>query len=181
MREGLKLELLRLSRWTLERWSRGEDWSEGGPTVADDEAVGGLFVTLTRGGSLRGCIGTMHEQGSVVEALREMTVQAAGGDPRFMPVRESEVADLDISVSLLGTPQPVTDLSTIEIGRHGLILELDGQRGLFLPEVPVEEGWDLERYLQELCAKAGLPPGSWRQPKARLSSFESLRLSESAG
>lgn len=184
MDAATKDRLLKLVRWTLERWSRDEDWRHGGPALPADEdrPVDGLFVTLTRAdGSLRGCIGTLAPQPSLDRALRETAVSAAGGDPRFLPVGADELGDLRIAVSILSPMEPLADPTRVELGRDGLVLEQGGRRGLFLPEVPVEAGWDRERYLEELCRKAFLPPGAWRDPASRLYRFTTLQFSESGG
>jgi AmmeMemoRadiSam system protein A len=176
--------LLKLARWTLETWSRDEDWRRGGPTLTADEdrPVDGLFVTLTRAdGSLRGCIGTLAAQPSLDRALRETAVSAAGADPRFPPVKGEELAGLRIAVSILSPMEPLAEPESVEIGRDGLVIERGGRRGLFLPEVPVEAGWDRERYLEELCHKAFLPPGAWRDPASRLYRFTTRQFSEAAG
>ncbi len=173
-------DLLALVRWTLERWCAGEPWAEGGPGLPDekDGPVDGLFVTLKQGPALRGCIGTVSRQDSLDASLREMAVQAAGSDPRFPPVEAEELPGLTLSLSILSPPEPVSDPESIEIGRDGLILEQGNRRGLLLPEVPVEVGWDRERFLEELCRKAFLPPGAWRDPASTLQRFTSEQFSE---
>jgi len=184
MDTALQDRLLKLARWTLETWSRDGDWRRGGPALAKDEdrPVDGLFVTLTRAdGSLRGCIGTLAPQPSLDRTLRETAVSAAGADPRFPPVDGGEVAGLRIAVSILSPMEPLADPDIVKIGRDGLVIEQGGRRGLFLPEVPVEAGWDRERYLEELCRKAFLPPGAWRDPASRLYRFTTLQFSESGG
>ncbi len=173
--------LLGLARWTLERWTAGETWWEGGPAPApgDDRPVDGLFVTLrTQDGELRGCIGTVEPQESLFRSVRDFAVKTAGSDPRFPSVSADELPGLEISLSLLTPPQPLTSGEEVVVGRDGLIIELGDRRGLLLPEVPVEWGWDRERYLEELCRKASLPPGSWRDPSSRLFRFESVQISE---
>lgn len=173
-------ELLALVRWTLERWCAEEEWRAGGPglTTAQDGPVDGLFVTLKQGQALRGCIGTVQRQESLDATLREMAVQAAGSDPRFPPLEAEELPGVTISLSILSPPSPVTDPESVVIGRDGLILEQGTRRGLLLPEVPVEAGWNRERYLEELCRKSFLPPGAWRDPASTLSRFTSEQFSE---
>jgi uncharacterized protein len=172
--------LLGLTRWTIERWCAGEPWREGGPGLdaEADRPIDGLFVTLKIGLQLRGCIGTVDRQDSLDATLREMAVQAAGSDPRFPPLDADELSATTISLSLLTPPAPLEDTNDIVIGRDGLILEQGGRRGLLLPEVPAELGWDLATYLDELCKKAFLPPGAWRDADSKLLRFESLKFSE---
>ncbi len=172
--------LLSLTRWTIERWCAGEPWREGGPGLGDEmnRPVDGLFVTLKIGLQLRGCIGTIDRQPSLDRTLRDMAVQAAGSDPRFSPLEARELDLITISLSLLTTPQLLSGDEEIVIGRDGLILEQGARRGLLLPEVPVELGWDVETFLDELCNKAFLPPGAWRDENSTLYRFESLKFSE---
>jgi AmmeMemoRadiSam system protein A len=175
--------LLGLARWVIERWCADEPWREGGPGLdaVRDIPVDGLFVTLKTGVQLRGCIGTVERQPSLDAILREMAIQAAGSDPRFSPVSGDELAAITISLSLLTPPLQVENEQDIVIGRDGLILEQRGRRGLLLPEVPVELGWDVDTYLEELCRKAFLPPGAWRDAGSTLHRFESIQFSEAAG
>ena len=180
MDEELMSRLLKLARWTLERWIGGEPWQQGGPGLApgQDGPVDGLFVTLRKGRDLRGCIGTVQRQASVEAALRHLTVSAAAEDPRFPPVSRDELPQLTISLSLLTPPEPIDDPESIVVGRDGLIIEREGRRGLLLPEVPTEYGWDRIRFLDELCRKAFLPAGAWQDTQAHLFRFESRRISE---
>lgn len=172
--------MLALARWSIGRWCAGEPWSEGGPELPAtiQRRVDGLFVTLRRDADLRGCIGTVEPQPSLDAALRRFAVQAAGSDPRFPPVTRDELPMLTISLSLLTPAEPIEDPAGIVIGRDGLIVERGGRRGLLLPEVPVEYGWDAERFLSELCRKAFLPPDSWREAETRPYRFGSESFSE---
>ncbi len=182
MENSTGVALLALTRWTLERWCAKLPWQTGGPGLEEalDQPVDGLFVTLKIEAQLRGCIGTIERQESLDATLREMAVQAAGSDPRFMPLSADELKQSTISLSLLTPPEPVADVQKVVIGRDGLILERGGRRGLLLPEVAAEYAWDLDTYLDELCKKAFLPPGAWREPGCELSRFESLKFSEAA-
>jgi AmmeMemoRadiSam system protein A len=182
MSDAVMSKLLKLARWTLERWLDGESWQKGGPalTAGEDGPVDGLFVTLREGRKLRGCIGTVERQDSLDAALRRLTVSAAAEDPRFPPVSRDELPRLSISLSLLTPPERLGDPEQIVVGRDGLIIEHQGRRGLLLPEVPTEYGWDRIRFLEELCRKAFLPPAAWQDPRTRLFRFESRRVSEGA-
>ncbi|MBD5417086.1 MAG: AmmeMemoRadiSam system protein A [Desulfovibrio sp.] len=132
----------------------------------------GAFVTITLGGNLRGCIGTIVGREPLEENVWRMARAAALEDPRFPPLsaREWERANLEISVLDELTPCP--DPARVEVGRHGLALQYGGRSGVFLPQVPVEQGWDREAYLDHLCVKAGVPVGAWRLPLARLFWYE---------
>ncbi|MBD3259177.1 TIGR00296 family protein [Candidatus Woesearchaeota archaeon] len=144
----------------------------------------GVFVTLTKDGELRGCIGFPEPVYPLGEAVRKAAVGAAFGDPRFPPVEEDELKDVQIEVSVLTLPEEITVadpqdyLDFIRLGKDGLMIEMNGQGGLFLPQVPLEWNWDVNEYLEQLCLKAGLAPGSWALPDAKLYKFESQVFSE---
>lgn len=121
-------------------------------------------------GELRGCIGVTEPKAALIDTVARMARAAAREDPRFLPVQPGEVSDLTIEISLLGPPEAVTDAKEIEVGTHGLVIERGAQRGLLLPQVPVEWGWDREQFLDQTCVKAGLPPGCWRRD-ARIYAF----------
>jgi AmmeMemoRadiSam system protein A len=132
----------------------------------------GAFVSLhTLGGDLRGCIGYVLPLGPLYRAVIENAVNAARRDPRFPPVAPREVAGLRIEISAMGTPETVKDIQEIEVGRDGLILSDGAARGLLLPQVATEYGWDRETFLDQTCRKAGLPIGAWRHGAARIERF----------
>ncbi|HET6348275.1 MAG TPA: AmmeMemoRadiSam system protein A, partial [Candidatus Krumholzibacteria bacterium] len=131
----------------------------------------GLFVTLMLAGRLRGCMGRIEPDGPLAEMLPEVAVLSATGDPRFPPVSAAELDGLEIEISLLTVPE-VTQAGDIEVGRHGLIVAARGHRGLLLPQVATEYGWDAEEFLAQTCYKAGLPPDAWRHRDTRLQRFE---------
>lgn len=120
------------------------------------------FVTLRRGDQLRGCIGHVEADRPLVDVIARAAVAAAFEDPRFPPVTAAELDEISIEISVLGPMQQVTDLSTIEVGRHGLVVQSGAKRGLLLPQVPTEWGWDRDTFLDQLCLKAGLARGAWR-------------------
>ncbi|MBN1903001.1 AmmeMemoRadiSam system protein B [Candidatus Sumerlaeota bacterium] len=132
-----------------------------------------LFVTLTKKGELRGCIGHVEAISPIYEAVLENTFSAAFSDPRFPAVKASEVPDIRIEISI-NTPQRlISDVNKIEIGKHGLIIENGWNRGLLLPQVPVEWGWDRDEFLKGICRKAGLPNGAWKDPDTKLYVYSS--------
>jgi len=131
----------------------------------------GAFVTLRQGVELRGCIGCTDSEEPLALAVARCAAAAASDDPRFLPVTEAELELLRIEVSVLGPLEPVTDPAEIEVGRHGLLVEHGHRRGLLLPQVPLEWGWDLETFLEQVCLKAGLTRGAWRA-QARIFRFE---------
>jgi AmmeMemoRadiSam system protein A len=174
-----RADLLALARGTLDAHFRGSPPAR----LASDRAETfgeprGLFVSLHKGGELRGCIGTLAPTGDVTRVVSEFALRAAFEDPRFAPLAEEELPDCRIEISVLTAPEPVASPEQIEIGRHGLILELGPRRGLLLPQVATEWGFDAERFLDEVSRKAGLPPGAWRRPEAKLWTFQAEVFSE---
>jgi len=125
----------------------------------------GAFVTLKKHGELRGCIGTLECRRPLPEEIARVAVSAAREDPRFEPVRPSELDELDVEVSVLGPLEEIdpTDPEAIVIGRHGLVVEQGYVRGLLLPQVATEWKMDRETFLAHTCVKAGLPADCWRR------------------
>lgn len=131
----------------------------------------GAFVTLTKGGELRGCIGYPLPVKPLAEAVAEMAVAAAVEDPRFEAVSPAELPELHFEISVLSLPEPIDDPEKVVVGRHGIIISRGFNKGLLLPQVPVEYKWDRETYLRHGCLKAGLPPDAWKKG-ARIEVFE---------
>jgi len=129
----------------------------------------GVFTTLYLHGGLRGCVGYAMPIAPLYRAVAETARAAAFEDSRFWPVTEAEAGDLKISLSVLSRLVPARP-DEVEVGRHGLVVSLSSQRGLLLPQVPVECGWDRETFLEQTCHKAGLPLDAWRKG-ATLESF----------
>lgn len=177
--EETRRQLLALARSTLEAQFRGDP----PPRLASDrsEPFGesrALFVTLRLGGRLRGCIGTLAPEGDLARTVPKFALRAAFEDPRFPPLAAHELPDCAIEISVLAPPRLVENPEDIVVGRDGLILEAGGRRGLLLPQVATEWGFDRETFLSELSQKAGLPPDAWRDPEARLFSFQAEVFSE---
>ena len=169
-----------LARWSilqgLKRKALPDESEVDGPpegSVLRSEL--GAFVTLKLGGRLRGCIGYIVGQGPLYLTVVRMAQAAAFEDHRFQPLSLDEFSRVDIEISVLSPITPCPDPEAIEIGRHGLIIAKNGRRGLLLPQVPVEWGWDRLTFLDQLCAKAGLKAGEWKQG-AELLWFEAVVL-----
>ncbi|OGD18571.1 MAG: AMMECR1 domain-containing protein [Candidatus Aminicenantes bacterium RBG_16_63_16] len=137
----------------------------------------GAFVTLTVDGELRGCIGYPLPVKLLDETIIKMAVAAASHDTRFAPLLPEEMDRLRIEISVLGLPEPVTSPMDVEVGRHGIIVSKGSNRGLLLPQVPVEHAWDRETYLRHGCLKAGLGPDEWRKG-AKIEVFTAQVFSE---
>ncbi|MCM8775144.1 MAG: AmmeMemoRadiSam system protein B [Candidatus Omnitrophica bacterium] len=138
----------------------------------------GVFVTLKKGGMLRGCIGRITANEPVRDNLKQMALAAALSDPRFLPVTEKELKDLDITISILTPLSPVASYHDIRLGTDGIVVEYGGRSGVFLPEVATETGWDQKTFFRH-CAldKAGLREGELE--KAKIQVFQSEAFSES--
>lgn len=121
----------------------------------------GAFVTLHADGALRGCIGMIQTDQPLRRTIPEMALSAAFRDPRFPPVSAARFASLDFEISILSPVEPLSDPAQVEVGRHGLIVSRRNNKGLLLPQVPVEQGWGRITFLQHACLKAGLPPDAW--------------------
>jgi AmmeMemoRadiSam system protein A len=142
-------------------------------------AARGAFVTLRRraDGELRGCIGRIDADEPLVETVSAMAVAAAAHDSRFAPVSAGELDSLRIEISVLSKLAPIRP-SEVEVGRHGLQVRGGGRRGVLLPQVPAERGWDREAYLGATCEKAGLPADAWRRDDVEIQAFRATVFRE---
>ena len=122
----------------------------------------GVFTSLYLHGQLRGCVGYVLPVVSVYRAVAETARAAAFEDTRFYPVTIDEVAELKIELSILSPPQAIAP-EDVKVGQHGLLISMHGQRGLLLPQVPIEHGWDRITFLEQTCRKAGLPRDAWQK------------------
>jgi len=181
--------LLRIARDSLEAYAQEERRLdiEDYPLTSLLRRKCGAFVTLHKKGHLRGCIGYTKSLMPIAQTVAENAVNAGFRDPRFSPVQQAELADIDIEISALlpgeeeGSPFiKVKDVAEINIGQDGLYLEHSGARGagLLLPQVPVEQGWDLDAYLRGICMKAGASDGAWRNASSKLYRFRAQVFGE---
>ncbi len=134
----------------------------------DPPAASGVFVTLKKRGELRGCIGTLECRQPLADEIARVAASAAREDPRFPAVTAEELPHLHFEISVLGPLERIDPLdpSSIVIGRHGLVVEQGRQRGLLLPQVAPEWGWDRDAFLTHVCRKGGLPSDAWRRGAA---------------
>ena len=165
-------ELLAIARESLEHAARGELPPELAVKHSALAAPGAAFVTLERGGRLRGCIGRLLPTEPLGLTVQKMARQAALNDHRFRPVRPDEVLRLHIEISVLTPFEAVTDLESVEVGKHGLFVQQGSNSGLLLPQVPVDFGWDRRTFLKQVCLKAGLPENAWMDESSRFWTFE---------
>ena len=138
----------------------------------------GAFVTLHKKGQLRGCIGRMASPDPLEKTVRIMAGEAAFRDPRFPPLSRDEMDRCSIEISVLSPMEPCADPRQVKVGVHGLYLSYRGRTGVLLPQVPVEQGWNLDEYLEYICVKAGVPVHSYDKPGAKLSTFTAVVLGE---
>jgi uncharacterized protein (TIGR00296 family) len=143
----------------------------------------GVFVTISKRGQLRGCIGLPYPVMPLGEALIHAAKAAALEDPRFPPVAEDELDLISVEVTILTVPAPIAGepdarVRHVEVGKHGLIIRGMGTSGLLLPQVATEYGWDAGTFLDQTCHKAGLPGHCWRYPNVEVLTFEGQIFSE---
>jgi AmmeMemoRadiSam system protein A len=175
--EASRLAALQLARRAIETFLRRGEVSH---VSASDSALArpsGVFVTLHRHRRLRGCIGQVEPVEPLASAIAHCAVAAAREDPRFAPVALEELPEIEIELSVLSTLRLVR-AEEVEVGRHGLLVTRGYRRGLLLPQVASERGWNPERFLEETCAKAGLEPRAWRDPSVLLHAFTAEIFSE---
>jgi AmmeMemoRadiSam system protein A len=139
----------------------------------------GAFVTLRIHSDLRGCIGYIEPRVALYKTVEEVAQKAAFEDPRFPPLTEEELLDLEIEISVLSPLQKISSVSEIEVGKHGLVIDAGYTRGLLLPQVATEYGWSREEFLTHTARKAGLPPDAWKTRGVELFVFTSEVFSES--
>jgi uncharacterized protein len=149
------------------------------PTIPPDLQIpaSGVFVTIHHRNELRGCLGTLDPRDRVANAVVRLGADVTHRDLRFDAVRPEELNDISIDVSVLTEPTPVHDPTEIVVGRDGLIVEQGRHRGLLLPQVAPEHGFDRETFLAQTCLKAGLAPDAW-QHGAEVYRFEAEVFSE---
>lgn len=137
----------------------------------------GAFVSIHCRGELRGCLGRIETQAPLAETVLHLAASVADSDPRFQPVAAPELDEIEIEISVLTPEREVRSITEIEIGRHGLIVEQGRRRGLLLPQVATEQGWDRETFVEHTCRKATLASDAWLHG-ARLFVFEAQVFGE---
>lgn len=170
-----KKALLRLARETLAAHVTKKKL----PPLPNDPVLtkdGAAFVTLKKRGELRGCIGHIIARQPLGKTVQEMAVAAASEDPRFPPVRAEELPEIDVEVSVLTAPTELRDPLSVRVGTDGLIIEKGSNRGVLLPQVPTEQGWNRDQYLDGICHKAGMQDGCWKD--AKLYRFQAIVFGE---
>lgn len=154
--------LLAMARRAIRESVRGVP--TGSPPPADPalQVPGAAFVTLTRDGELRGCIGYVEAVKPLAEAVAHCAASAALNDPRFPPVTPEELGHVRVEISVLSPLRRITDPQEIQVGTHGLFISHAGRHGLLLPQVATDFGWDRDTFLRQACLKAGLAGDAWK-------------------
>lgn len=134
------------------------------PELDDVPDATGVFVTIKRGGALRGCLGTLENRRGLAEEVLRCAADSATQDPRFTPMVPEELEDVRVELSVLGPLEKIDPLpAAFTIGVHGLVIEQGARRGLLLPQVATEWGWTPEEFLAQTCVKAGLRADAWQR------------------
>ena len=167
--ESAKEQLKKIARNAIE--ARLKDKKYLPPESEELSVHKGLFVTIQLDGNLRGCIGRIRGDRPLYEGASEMAVAAAFEDPRFEELTETEFNKLEIEISVLSRLARVREFDQIEVGKHGLMIKLDFNSGLLLPQVAVDNGWTSIEFLEQTCLKAGLPKNSYKDKHAEVYSF----------
>lgn len=160
--DAQKATLLGLARQAIEARVQGEILTV--PELPDFPEATGVFVTIRRAGTLRGCLGTLENRRGLAAEVVRCAADSATQDPRFPPVRAVELDDLCLELSVLGPFEEIDPgPDALTIGLHGLVVEHGHRRGLLLPQVATEWGWTPEQFLGQTCAKAGLRTDAWQK------------------
>lgn len=181
--EGLsreqQIKLLKLARKTISEKLKIDEKIDA-PDFQDEIFMekAGAFVTIHLNKQLRGCIGYIQGVQPIPETVKEVSASSAFRDPRFTPLSDKEYKDIDIEISIMSPIEDVTDVDDIVVGRDGLIISRGHKRGLLLPQVPVEQGWDKTEFLTHTCYKAGLDGDSWKKEGVKIEKFSAQVFSE---
>jgi AmmeMemoRadiSam system protein A len=179
--------LISLARSTIEDHLRNRDPDKTEPSWVSSLPIvrvsRGIFVTLEKNGSLRGCIGHIYPQGSILESIRECAVSAAVRDSRFPPVTLSELKTIAISISILDypirlkAPNPADYAKMLKPGRDGVIIKYRGRSSTYLPQV-WDDLPDPVQFLSHLCQKQGAPADAWKSPEAAIYRYSAYVFGE---
>jgi AmmeMemoRadiSam system protein B/AmmeMemoRadiSam system protein A len=163
--------LHQIARTVIENRAKGKplpEFNVDAPILKENR---GAFVTINKKGQLRGCIGYIEGRGPLYKTVIEMAEAAAFRDPRFSPVKDRELPELEIEISVLTPLRKITDVNEIEVGKHGIYIKKGWYSGLLLPQVATEYNWDRQTFLEHTCQKAGLPTHAWKDKGAEIYIF----------
>lgn len=176
--------LLCIARENILAYLKGEEYVVPGelPEIFHEKL--GVFCTLSINSNLRGCIGYPEPYMELIEGILDVSIAAAVDDPRFNPLSLEEFEKISVEVSVLTKPKLVEVdscedyLDVLKVGRDGLIIENMYHRGLLLPQVPIEQNWDMKTFLENLCYKAGLHKDAWMDEGTKIYSFQAQIFEE---
>jgi len=163
--------LLNIARKAIIHLLRGEEYTPGEQKEPALNQCSGCFVTITQNGQLRGCIGHFQSQEPLYLEVATMAIAAASQDPRFPPMTDADRDNFSLEITILSPLEKIDDVKQIEVGTHGIYIVKGLNRGVLLPQVATEYGWDRETFLSQTCAKAGLIGNAWQQPDAEIYIF----------
>jgi AmmeMemoRadiSam system protein A len=173
-----KKHLLRIARNSIEAALTSKPARLTGSVGKSLNELCGAFVTLHLHGELRGCIGYIEPRFPLNETVQEVAEKAALEDPRFPPLTMKELESVEIEISVLSPLKKIFGVQEIVVGTHGLVVDAGYTRGLLLPQVATEWGWDREQFVSQTCRKAGLQKDAWKQKGVTIYSFTSTVFSE---
>ena len=171
-------DLLRIARDTITSYVTSGSIPAVETTSRGLNLESGCFVTIKQHGHLRGCIGNFVSDKPLVSLVQEMAVSAATHDPRFYPMKPQDLHDFQLEISVLSPLELISTVDEIQVGTHGIYLVKNGSRGVLLPQVATEYGWDRDTFLKHTCLKAGLPENAW-QKDCEIYIFSALVFGES--
>jgi len=177
-------ELVKVARKAVTEFLRNDSKIQDVGFDSKFDFSSGVFVTLNKQGSLRGCIGYPLPVKKLSEGLVDAAISAATRDTRFSPVTADELNDVVFEVTVLTPPVEIKVersseyLTEIKVGRDGLIVENTFASGLLLPQVPVEYNWNVEEFLKHTCQKAGLEKDAWKDEVTKISKFKGTIFKE---
>ena len=166
-----KKTLHQIAKTVIENKARGKtvpDFKVESPVLKENR---GAFVTIHKRGQLRGCIGYIEGRGPLHKTIEEMAEAAAFRDPRFTPVKEKELPELELEISVLTPLKKIKDVDEVQVGKHGIYIKKGWYSGLLLPQVATEYGWDRQAFLEHTCQKAGLPSNAWKEKDTEIYIF----------
>jgi hypothetical protein len=174
-----KKVLLKIARDTIETYARTGKRPEL-PADLPESLTGrqGAFVTIHKRGHLRGCIGSFIGEGELAATIQNMAYAAGWEDPRFPKLSEKELHDTDLEISVLSPLREIKDVKEIEVGKHGIFITKGFYRGVLLPQVATEQGWDRDTFLSHTCLKAGLDANAWKKEKLKIEIFSAQVFGE---
>ena len=170
--------LLKIARQAITQQIMNDSYN---PEPREEKALNshsGCFVTIKQNGQLRGCIGNFQSQQPLFKEVATMAVAAASQDPRFPPMKRKDLDNFNLEITILSPLEKIDNTDQIEVGTHGIYIIKGFNRGVLLPQVATEYGWDRETFLRQTCVKAGLAENSWQHPDTEIYIFSGQIIHE---